>query len=58
VATATGNTIRANFLRFNARLTTTAFDALDLSHGAGTAGTGNTWAANSIGTASPAGLKS
>jgi len=56
-ATATGNRVIGNVLRNNNtnRLATGA-DAVDLSHGSGTAGTANTWQGNQGGTSIPPGL--
>jgi parallel beta-helix repeat protein len=51
-ATATGNTVRLNFLHGNSD-----FDAFDASTGPGTAGTANTWENNFFKTSSPSGLK-
>lgn len=50
-STSTGNTIQDNDAKSN-----TAFDCRDLSSGAGTAGTANTWTKDKGATSSPAGL--
>jgi parallel beta-helix repeat protein len=50
-STASGNTVRSNFMFFN-----TSFDAFDGSTGSGTGGTADTWDHNHFHTSSPSGL--
>jgi len=58
-STATGNRVIGNVLRNNnTNQLPTGADAVDLSHGTGTAGTANTWSGNQGNTSIPPGLLS